>query len=65
MEAKEIIIPITEWPKHYQWPTLAGMRNRYYRRKQFGYESAFFKEGKRVLIRVNEFWRVMQERGDK
>lgn len=65
MEAKEIFIPISQWNRHYQWPTVSGMRNRYYQRKKFGYETAFFKEGKRVLVRVNEFWRCVENRGEK
>lgn len=65
MKPKEIIIPITEWSKHYQWPTISGMRNRFRKRQEFGYEEAFFKEGKRVLVRVNKFWECIEKRGEK
>jgi hypothetical protein len=65
MEPKEIIIPLTEWPNFYKWPSLSGMRNRYRDRKKFGYERAFFKEGKRVLVRVNVFFECIQQRGNK
>jgi hypothetical protein len=65
MEPKEIILPISDWNKYYQWPTVNGMRKRFAQRKEFGYESAFFKEGKRVLVRVNEFWKCLEKRGEK
>lgn len=65
MEPKEIIIPISEWHHFYKWPTVNGMRERFKFRKTKGYESAFFKEGRRVLVRVNEFWKCVQERGEK
>ena len=65
MEPKEILIPISHWQKHFQWPTVNGMRHRYKARKRMGYEKAFFKEGKRVIVRVNMFWKCLEERGEK
>lgn len=65
MEPKETFIPLSNWTKHFPWPTICGMRNRYRDRKKFGYESAFFKEGKRVIVRVKEFWKCLENRGDK
>jgi hypothetical protein len=65
MEPKEIFIPLSLWETHYQWPTVAGMRMRYRNRKVNGYESAFCKEGKRVIVRVNEFWKCLEKRGEK
>lgn len=64
MEPKEVIIPLSLWNKYYHWPTLSGMRNRYRKRKEFGYEKAFFKEGKRVLVKVNIFWECIEKRGE-
>lgn len=62
MEPKEIIIPLSDWHKYYHWPTISGMRNRYRNRVKFGYEKAFFKEGARVLVKVNKFWKCIEER---
>lgn len=64
MEPKEIYIPITEWSKIYKWPTTSGMRNRFRLRKTNGYETAFMKEGKRVIVKVNEFWKCLEKRGE-
>jgi hypothetical protein len=65
MEAKEIYIPLSHWANYYKWPTLSGMRNRFYLRKKNGYETAFMKEGKRVIVKVNEFWKCLEKRGEK
>jgi len=65
MEPKEIYIPLTQWPNYYKWPTLSGMRNRFRLRKKHGYDTAFLKEGKRVIVKVNEFWKCLERRGEK
>lgn len=65
MEPKEVFIPLSLWSKHFQWPSYHGMRMRYRGRKEMGYETAFFKEGKRVIVRVNEFWKCLEKRGEK
>lgn len=65
MEPKETFIPITDWDKKYAYPSLGGMRYRYRFRKGMGYEKAFFKEGKRVFVRANEFWDRFEKRGER
>jgi len=64
MEPTEVYIPLSEWSNFYKWPTTSGMRNRFYRRKKLGYDTAFFKEGRRVIVRMNEFWKCLEKIGE-
>lgn len=65
MEPNEVYLPVTHWPEHYKWPTINGMRERFRHRHKLGYESAFLREGRLIIVKVNEFWRCMEKRGEK
>jgi hypothetical protein len=65
MEPKELYLPIMRWKDHFLWPTLNGMRERYRRRKELGFESAFFRDGRLIIVKVNEFWLCMEKKGEK
>lgn len=47
---------------YYAWPTIDGLRYMYYKRKEKGLEEAFWKVGKRVLVDVDKFWEILQEK---
>ena len=65
MEPKEIYLPITAWKLHYHWPTINGMRKRFQFRKTNGFETAFLKDGKRVLVKPNEFFACIERKNKK
>lgn len=46
---------------YFAWPTFYGMRNFHAKRKEKGFEKAFLKVGKRVLIDVDKFWELIEE----
>ena len=65
MEPKEVYLPIAKWDQHYTWPTVVGMRKRFQFRETNGYKTAFLKEGKKVIVKVNEFWKCLEAIGEK
>ncbi len=62
MEPIEIYIPLTEWNALYRWPTLNGMRMRFRFRKSNGFETAFLKDGVRVIVKPNEFFACLERK---
>ena len=65
MEPKEIYLPITQWNMHYPWPTINGMRKRFQFRKTNGFETAFLKDGVRVIVKPNEFFACIERKNKK
>ena len=65
MEPNEVYLPVGMWNDHFKWPTVNAMRDRFRRRKELGYESAFVQEGRLIIVKVNEFWRCLEKRGEK
>lgn len=63
MEHRETLIPLAQWNRHFTWPSLGGMRRRYRFRKTLGYEEAFFKEGRHIIVRQNAFFLCVEKRG--
>ena len=63
MEQKEMYIPIADWNKFYAYPTVNGMRRRFERRETNGYQTAFLKDGWRVVVKAMEFFRCMEQIG--
>lgn len=51
-----------QFAAYFAWPTYYGMRNFHAKRKEKGFEDAFLKVGKRVLIDVDKFWELIQEK---
>ncbi len=50
---------------YFAWPTYHGMRNRFANRKENGLEDAFMKDGKTVLVDVDKFWSIFNEKTKK
>lgn len=65
MQPNEIYVPLARWKEYYKFPTQSGMRRRYEYRKTNGYDSAFIKDGGIIVVKVNEFFRCMEKRGEK
>ncbi len=50
------LLPIPDWPAHFEWPSIAGLRNIRFYRATNGFEDAFVKIGGRVLVNVDAFF---------
>ena len=44
------LIPLTEWPEHHRYPTVAGLRYLVFNAEKNGFASCIKRIGKRVLI---------------
>jgi hypothetical protein len=54
------LIPVPDWNKHYAWPPIGGLRHLIFHEKTNGFESAFKRVGRRVLIDEAEFFRCIE-----
>ena len=55
-EGHRRLVPLTEWPNYYPWPSVAGLRHlRFYCRTN-GFRRAFVTVGRRVLVDEREFY---------
>jgi hypothetical protein len=60
-QEKTRIIQLTHWPDYHPFPTIAGLRYlRFY--KELGFETAFLKCGKTVLVDETEFFRILRSK---
>ena len=50
------LIPVTEWNKHYDWPTLGGLRHLIFFAKTNGFWKVIRRVGRRVLIDERAFF---------
>jgi hypothetical protein len=56
MEPHKIYFTMRQFAQSYPWPTFHGLRRIYKMRKDKGFEKAFLKSGRRIIIDVNVFW---------
>lgn len=58
-------IPVADWNKHYEWPTVIGMRGYVARAGDNGMAEAgvFKRVGRRVLVDVPAFFRWVEAQG--
>ncbi|MEI6531522.1 MAG: hypothetical protein WCN87_01730 [Chlamydiota bacterium] len=61
---EERFLTVKQFITKFSWPTESGLRALILRAKEKGLERAFKRIGRRVLIDVTEFWRVI-ERGEQ
>lgn len=54
------LIPLTEWNRHHQWPPQGGLRHLMFHRERNGFNRAFIKCGRRVLIDEYEFFNAVK-----
>ena len=50
------LIPLTAWPDHHPWPSHAGLRWLVFNAETNGFERAFVRVGRRVLVNEAEFF---------
>lgn len=57
------LIPLTDWNKHHEWPPQGGLRHLVFNAKAKGFESAFVRCGRRVLVNEVEFFNCVARNG--
>ena len=57
------LIPITQWPDYFPWPSVGGLRHLRFYCETNGYQKAFAKPNGRVLVVTDEFHRISIEQG--
>ena len=58
-EQQPKLIPLTKWNDAHAWPPLGGLRHLVFHEDTNGFQSAFLRVGKRVLINETEFFRCI------
>jgi hypothetical protein len=61
------LIPVPEWNQHHSWPPQGGLRHLIFNQKSNGFDKAFKRVGRRVLVDEAAFFECVesQNRGQK
>lgn len=62
---RDNLIPVNNWNNHFEWPPIGGMRHLIFHRKTNGFDEAFKKVGRRVLVDKVKFWECVEQRNSK
>ena len=65
MKANKIFLTLKQFSQLYKWPTYRGVVRIYTLRKEKGYDTAFLREGRRILVDVNEFFDCLERKNKK
>ena len=55
------VIPVTEWPQHFNWPPVGGLRHLIFTNKNQFRDKVVVRCGRRVLIDVDRFHAWLDE----
>lgn len=61
-EPQTRLIPLTRWNEFHAWPPQGGLRHLMFNRKSNGFEQAFVKCGRRVLVKEKAFFDCIARR---
>lgn len=61
----ERLIALTDWPAHYPWPTVPGLRKLIFKAADNGADRWIRRVGRRVLIVESEFFRWVEEQNER
>ena len=56
------LIPLQDWPKIHGWPTIGGLRHLSFYSATNGFDTAFKRVGRRVLVDEEEFFACVERR---
>lgn len=61
------LIPLTEWPKHHTWPSVAALRHYVFFAKTNGFDKVIRRVNRRILIDESAFfdWIVEQDKQNR
>lgn len=54
------LIPVSKWNEYHAWPPYGGLRHLVFNQKTNGFDSAFKRVGRRVLVDEREFFRCVE-----
>ena len=54
------LIPVTQWNDYHPWPPIGGLRHLIFNKSTNGFETAFKKIGRRVLIDESKFFECVE-----
>ncbi len=54
------LIPVPEWNNHHSWPPQGGLRHLIFNAETNGFETAFKRIGRRVLVDETEFFACIE-----
>lgn len=55
------LIAVPDWPKFHPWPPIGGLRHLIFHAETNGFERAFKRVGRRVLVDDTVFWEIVDE----
>lgn len=61
MENQNRLIALADWPRYHAWPPVGGLRHLRFHQSAKGFESAFVKVGRRVLIDEAKFFECVEK----
>lgn len=61
-EPQNHIFTIKQFAHLYAWPTEASIRSIFYKRHENGFEDAFIRMGRRILIDEKVFWECLKNK---
>jgi hypothetical protein len=59
------LIPVPKWPNHHDWPSVAALRSIIFNSKSNGFEKAFRRVGRRVLVDEQAFFECIDQLGEQ
>lgn len=60
-ERQRTLIPVSEWPLHYTWPPIGGLRHLIFQNRDGFRDKVVVRCGRRVLIDVDKFHQWLDE----
>lgn len=65
MRAATRYIPVSKWSDYHPWPSIGGLRNLIFYRKENGFHKVIKKVGKNVLIDEAAFFEWVEDRNNE
>jgi len=59
------LIPVPRWNDHHDWPPPGGLRHLIFHAETNGFEAAFVRVGRRVLVDEREFFAAVAARNTR
>ena len=64
LQAPTRLIPVTRWPDHHDWPSIAGLRWMIFNASSNGFDSVVKRVGRRVLIDEAAFFAWVERQNE-
>ncbi len=64
-DKKTRLLPLTDWPKHHEWPPIGGLRHLVFHAKSNDFDKVIRRAGRRVLIDEAAFFAWVEEQNKR